>query len=146
MFFRHSVSFSGMRPETSDNLHLWVRPGRPAFPASHSHLSLPHPRSFTRSPWLLVCVAWGHAVPAAFPAPGDTQGLRQAGAAGRAGRAAQEAPAPEVTALLSDPSHIRWLPCLPWQQAPAAPSGCHWRAAPPLFFFFFSREKKRPLI
>lgn len=74
-----------------------------------------------------------------LPAEAGAAGRQRA--AGLAGRTAQEAPAPEVTALLSDPSHIRWLPCLSWQQASTAPSGCHWRAAPPLLFFWLLKKK-----
>lgn len=50
------------------------------------------------------------------------QAASQAAGLGLGKRAVQEAPAPEVTTLLSDPGHIRWLPCLPWPPAPAAPS------------------------
>lgn len=65
------------------------------------------------------------------------QAASRAAALGLGKRAVQEAPAPEVTTLLSDPGHIRWLPCLPWPPAPVAPSG---RAGELLRSFFRARS------
>lgn len=166
MFFRHSVSFSGkpekkfLDPRNLSKSSSLAEARQTSIPSQP--FSLPHPRCFTRSPRPLVtveCGMWpsppcgipgsqgrGRAEPSRhgrLPAEAGAAGRQRA--AGLAGRTAQEAPAPEVTALLSDPSHIRWLPCLSWQQAPTAPSGCHWRAAP-LLLFFCLLKKKRSLI
>lgn len=122
--------------------HPQVRPGGPASLTSHPLCSLAaanflHPLPMTRdvggmqpsspcetprSQGEMRGRAWRTWVPAC----GGQRAAGRQRAVGRAGRAAQEAPAPEVTALLSDPGHIRWLPCLPWRRAPVAPSGCHW--------------------
>lgn len=157
MSFKHPVSFSGVPPAaplsrspSPGEARRTGIPGQPS-PPLPATATLLHPLPATRD------VAKPSVGDPTLPGVGGDVGQspanvgacprRAAGrqqAAGRGRRGEQEAPAPEVTALFSDPGHIRWLPCLPWRLAPAAPSGCRWRAAPPLRFgfvwFFFTPE------